>query len=142
MKIQLRHVFAAVLAGAAVAALAQGGPGPGPGPGASAPRGAMMGSGAGMGPGAGMMGPGAASSPRGGMMGRGGRYGADYTPGWSMMTPEERNAHRDAMLAQKDYAECRTLMEQHHQQMAERAKAQGWAMPARPRHDGCAGLKR
>lgn len=110
---------------AATFAEAQPGPGgPGPGPGAaSAPR-------MGMGPG----GPG-----RGGM-GMRARIGPDTTPGWSLMTPEERNAHRQRMSTFKTQGECTDYMAQHHQQMSERAKERGQAVPGQPRRNPCAGL--
>ena len=38
--------------------------------------------------------------------------------------------------------ECDAYMSQHHDQMAERAKERGMTMPAEPRRDACAGLKR
>jgi hypothetical protein len=87
-----------------------------PGPGASAP----------MGPG----GPGR-------MMGR---WGADYTPGWAMMAPEERQAHQARMAAAKTREECVAEMERHRALMQERAKARGTTMPM-PRHDPCSGWK-
>jgi hypothetical protein len=92
---------------------------PGPGPGASAPR-------AGMGMG----------------MGKGGgpRYGSGVTPGWTMMTPEERTAHQKAMSEAKTYEECAALRDQHHQQMVDRAKEKGQTLPAQRRRDVCAGL--
>lgn len=113
---------------AAAAAVAQ--PGPGAGPGASAPQGRM-----GMGPGPG------ASAPRGGMR-QGPRFGADVTPGWAMMTPEERAAHQKAMSEAKTYDDCAALRDQHHQQMVDRAKDKGQTLPAQRRRDVCAGLKK
>lgn len=117
---------------------------PGPGPRASGP-------GPGGGPGAGPRGPGsgAASAPGpGGRMGmgpggrRGPHWGADYTPGWSMMSPKERDEHRARMQGARTYEECRTLQQQHHELMAARAKERGLAAPlAQPRRDACAGLK-
>jgi hypothetical protein len=95
---------------------------PGPGPGASAPRG----------------GPGA----MGGSGRMGGRWGSDFTPGWSMMSPEERQAHRARMGAMNNHDECKSYLQQHHDQMAARAKEKGRPMPAQPRRDACAGLKR
>jgi len=111
------------------------GPGPGGGPGAG-PRGA--------GPG-----PGAASAPGpGGRMGmgpggrRGPHAGADYTPGWAMMSPKEREEHRARMQGAKTYDECRALQQQHHDEMAARARERGVTAPlAKPRRDACAGLK-
>lgn len=110
--------IAAALVVATTATVAQPGPGagPGPGPGASAPRG-------GMGPG--RMGP---------------RYGQGITPGWTMMTPEERTAHRQAMMGAKSHDECVALRDKHHQDMQARAKERGVAMPDKPRRDACAGL--
>ncbi|MCW5657238.1 MAG: hypothetical protein KIT60_06020 [Burkholderiaceae bacterium] len=133
---RLSNFFVAAALAAAVGGVsAQQGAGPGPGPGASAPRGGpgMMG-----GPMGGRGGP-AASAPRGpGMMG--GRWGSQYTPGWSMMTPQERTEHQEKMRSMTNRDECRAYMEQHHQQMMERAKDKGVNMPARPRRDACARL--
>lgn len=87
----------------------------------------------------------AASAPGGMGMGmRGGhaaQWGADFTPGWSMMTRTERNAHRDHMRAMTTYEECKTYMDQHHEQMATRAKEKGGKALAQPRRDACAGLR-
>jgi hypothetical protein len=131
-------VLAACLAALPALALSQTGPGSGPGsgpgasgPGASAPR---------MGPGAGMgMGPGGGMGP-GMRQGGGPRWGNNITPGWTMMTPEERNQHRERMQSMKTFDECQAYRDQHHQQMAERAKQRGANPPARPRRDLCAGL--
>ena len=112
------------------AASAQVGPGPGPG----------------MGPGMGMhgAGPGASAPAMGsgphGM--RGGRAGAGYTYGWSMMSPKERSEHQQRMRSMTSYEECKAYVEQHHAEMVERAKAQGGKPPVQPRRDACAGLKR
>jgi hypothetical protein len=107
-------------------ALAQAQPGPGAAAGAaSAPR---MGMGAGMGAG---MGPG---------RGMAGRFGPDNTPGWTMMTPAERTAHRQHMASLKTQPECTAYMDEHHKLMADRAKERGRAVPAQPRRNPCAGL--
>ena len=111
---------ALVLAAGAVMAQPGGGPGPGPGPAASGPR-----MGPGMGPGMGM-----------------GRWGSDFTPGWSLMTPQERDEHRERMRNAKTYEECKAVQQQHHDQMAARAKERGGKPLAQPRRDACAGLKR
>ncbi len=106
-------------------AMAQAGPmgqASAPGPGASAPR-------MGMGPGG------------GGMMRGGPRWGADYTPGWALMTPKERDEHREQMRSAKTREECVALRDKHHEQMAARAKEKGMAMPAQPRRDACQGFK-
>jgi hypothetical protein len=49
-------------------------------------------------------------------------FGPNNAAGWSMMTPEERTAHRDKMHSFKSLDECKAYMEQHAKQMAERAK--------------------
>jgi hypothetical protein len=63
--------------------------------------------------------------------------GADNTPGWAMMSPQERDEHHRKMMAAKSPAECRAQAEQHHREMAERAKARGMPMDM-PKHDMCA----
>jgi hypothetical protein len=73
--------------------------------------------------------------------GSGPRAGSDYTWGWSMMTPQERREHHEKMRSLHTPDECRNYMEQHHQQMVERAKARGRDMPARPRRDACAMMR-
>lgn len=83
-----------------------------------------------------------ASGPRGGPGAMGGQWGHGFTPGWSMMTAQERQEHQDKMRSIVGYEECKTYMDQHHQLMVERAKAQGRAMPARRLHDACRGFKR
>jgi hypothetical protein len=88
------------------------------------------------GPGPGM-GPGMGMGPM-----HGWRMQRDNTPGWSMMTRAERTQHRDRMMAMTDHAQCSAYMQQHHAAMVERAKARGHAMPAMPRHDACAPLKK
>lgn len=103
---------------------AQPGPGAGPGSGASAPRGGPGGMG-----------------PMGGHGRMGGRWGSDFTPGWSMMTPAERQEHQAKMKSMATYDECKAYMDQHHQQMADRAKEKGRTVPGQARRDACAGLK-
>ncbi len=80
----------------------------------------------------------AASAPR---IGPGMPMNRDNTPGWSMMTPQERDAHQRKMMAMTDATQCRTYMSEHHAQMAARAKQLGQPMPAQLRHDACAGLQ-
>lgn len=72
--------------------------------------------------------------PRAGM---GPGIGHRFTPGWTMMSRAERDAHRQQMLNAKSVEECRQIRDEHHKQMTERAKARGVAMPG-PRHDACA----
>ena len=103
---------------AAAAASAQPGWGAGPGPGASAP----------------------CCGPEG--QGRmGGRWGPDFTSGWSMMTPAERQEHQARMASMTNYDECQAYADQHHQQMVDRAKGKGPLSP-QPHRDVCAGLRR
>jgi hypothetical protein len=83
-----------------------------------------------------------ASAPQRGMGPRGARAGADFTPGWSMMTRQERDEHRAKMRAAQTYDECKAAMDQHREQMAARAKERVVAGPPGPRRDPCAGLKR
>jgi len=110
---------------------------------------AQPGGGKGPGAGPGPMGAGsAASAPRMGMgMGPGGghgaaRWGSDYTPGWTLMTQQERNEHRERMRSMKTYEECKSYQEQHHEQMSARAKERGDKSLAQPRRDACSGLKK
>lgn len=111
------------LAAAAALMLAAGAvpaqPGPGPGPGASAPCAEPCGPGR-----------------------MGGRWGSDFTPGWSLMTPADRREHQTRMRAMTSYEDCKAYLEKHHEQMAARAKEKGRTMPARPAADACAGLQR
>lgn len=83
---------------------------------------------------------GPASAP--GMGGRHrGRFGPDHTPGWALMTPQERTEHRSRMQAMNSHDECVAYMEQHHARMVARAQERGQTRPAKPRHDACAGLR-
>ncbi|HET7865831.1 MAG TPA: hypothetical protein VFL86_15620 [Burkholderiaceae bacterium] len=88
----------------------------------------------------------AASAPGrgcGGPMGPMGRHRWDAaaTPGWSMMTPEERWAHHEKMAGFKQYDECTAYMTQHRQLMLDRAKQRGLTAPPGPGRDACAPLK-
>jgi hypothetical protein len=68
---------------------------------------------------------------QGGPGGRG-RYaiGANNTPGWTLMTPEERAGHRQKMWSFSSFDECKAYQAEHHQLMETRAKEQGKALPA------------
>jgi hypothetical protein len=110
---------------------------------------AQSGGGKGPGGGAGPMGAGpAASAPGMGMgMGPGGgsgaaRWGSDYTPGWTLMSEQERSEHRERMRSMKTYEECKAYQDQHHEQMAARTKEGGGKALAQPRRDACGGLKK
>lgn len=105
--------------------------------------------GSGKGPGAdtGPMGAGPTASAPGMGMGPGGgrgaaRYGSDYTPGWTLMSQQERNEHRDRMRSMKTYEECKAYRDQNHEQIAARAKERGGKPLAMPRRDACGSLKK
>ena len=87
---------------------------------------------------------GPASAPAMGGMGgmRGWQMNRDNTPGWSLMNRAERREHHAKMMAMSDHAACTAYMDEHHAKMAERAKERGRALPAKPRRDACAPLKK
>lgn len=58
------------------------------------------------------------------------------TPGWNLMTPDERSAHRDALRGFKTVDQCKAYMGRHRDDMAARAKAKGVTLPT-PRRDVC-----
>lgn len=89
-------------------------------------------------------GPGMGPGPRGGGphgMKRPPKWGPTNTPGWGLMSPAERDEHRAKMREMKSVDECKAYVEQHHAQMAERAKAQGGKPLPAPRRDPCRWLK-
>lgn len=53
------------------------------------------------------------------------RFNEKNTPGWSLMTAQERTAHRDKMHSFKTEDECKAYHDEHVKQMQERAKEQG-----------------
>lgn len=57
------------------------------------------------------------------------------------MTWAERNEHRKHMQTVKSYEECQSYMDQHHAQMAARAREKGKEPLMQPRRDACARLK-
>lgn len=59
--------------------------------------------------------------PRGRMM----QFDRKNTPGWSLMTSEERHEHRNKMHGFKTVDECRAYHEEHVKRMEARAKEQG-----------------
>jgi len=86
--------------------------------------------GMGMGPGAsGQMGPGARGM-------RGMRFNQANTPGWTLMTAEERTANRTKMLTVKTYDECKALQTEQHAAMEARAKEKGITLNT-PRQNAC-----
>ena len=94
------------------------------------------------GPGMGMgMGPGnGGGMGMGRGQGRGFAFSNSNTRGWSLMTAEERTAHRNKMLSVKSYDECKAIQEEQHKAMSERAKEQGKTLPT-PRQNGCDRMK-
>jgi hypothetical protein len=61
-----------------------------------------------------------ALAQRGGM-----RFNQDNVPGWTLMTVDERNAHRAALQHLKTYEECKAYMQKFRARIEERARAQG-----------------
>lgn len=114
---------------------------------AVAQQGGGKGYGAGPNAGPGSMGPGPVASAPGMGMGPGGghgaaRWGSEFTPGWALMTEQERSEHRERMRSMKNYEECKAYQAQHHEQMAARAKERGGKVLPQPRRDACSGLKK
>jgi hypothetical protein len=48
-------------------------------------------------------------------------FNAANTPGWAMMTPEERQTYRDRMQGFTSYTECKAYYDNHTRQMRARA---------------------
>lgn len=72
----------------------------------------------------------------------GGRFAFsnNNTPGWALMSTEERGAHQQKMRAFKTYDECKTYQAEHHKLMESRAKEQGKTLPV-PRANACDRMK-
>lgn len=68
------------------------------------------------------------------------RFNQNNTPGWTLMTPEERAEHQKKMLAAKTYEECKQIQEEHHKMMEARAKEKGVTLNA-PRYNACDRMK-
>lgn len=84
-------------------------------------------------------GPGPGMGPGGGR-GKGPMLNQDNTRGWSLMTAEERTAHREKMISAKTYDECKAIQDEHHVAMEARAKEKGVTLPA-PRQNACERMK-
>lgn len=65
---------------------------------------------------------------------------ASNTPGWQLMTPQERLEHQARMRGFTNYDECRTYQLSHHELMEERATQRHVALGGGGR-DFCARLK-
>lgn len=72
--------------------------------------------------------------------GQGFRFDQGNTPGWTLMTQEERASHRQKMMAAKTYDECKAYQDEHHTLMEQRAKEKGKTLPA-PRNNACDRMK-
>ena len=68
------------------------------------------------------------------------RLNQSNTTGWSLMTPEERAAHRTKMRAATTYEECKAIQSEQHHAMEVRAKEKGETLPA-PRQNSCDRMK-
>ena len=100
--------------------------------------GAGMGMGAGQGMGQGM-GQGGGMGGRNGMGkmgGRGMRFNQNNTPGWTLMTAEERTAHQTKMRSLTTYAECKQVQAEHRVTMEARANEKGVTLQT-GRQNGC-----
>lgn len=79
-------------------------------------------------------GPGMGGGGMGGGMGRGPgagwNAGSGNTPGWALMTQQERVEHQNRMRSMKTYEECSAYLSEHRAQMAQRAQAQGTTLRA------------
>lgn len=65
------------------------------------------------------------------------RVGADYTPGWDMMTAQERDAYRKRMLSVPTRDECKRMRDDQIKQAAKRANVRGIKDVPNPRYDAC-----
>lgn len=70
------------------------------------------------------------------------RFGPGNTPGWSLMTPQERTEHRSRMMGFTNYEDCVSYLAEHHAMMLERARKQGVTLPAEPHPGFCQRLPR
>jgi hypothetical protein len=86
---------------------------------------------------------GAASAPSPGYgAGRGpgmmhGRWGRSFTPGWSMMSQQERDEHRRQMQEARTPEQCRAVRDEHRKLMEKRAGERGLGTMRGPRRDAC-----
>lgn len=79
-------------------------------------------------------GPGMGAGPGAGI--RGMHFDQTNTPGWTLMTAEERSASQTRMRAAKTYEECKQVQDEQHKVMEARAKEKGVTLAA-PRRNGC-----
>jgi hypothetical protein len=64
-------------------------------------------------------------------------FGPGNSPGWSLMTPQERTEHRNKMMGFTNYEDCAAYLAEHHAKMLERARKKGVNLPAEPRQGYC-----
>jgi hypothetical protein len=85
-------------------------------------------------------GPGMGAGPAARQAGPGGwrgmRFDQTNTPGWTLMTAEERAANQARMRAVKTYDECKQVQNEQHQVKEARAKEKGVTLAA-PRQNSC-----
>jgi hypothetical protein len=65
------------------------------------------------------------------------RYGQIYTPGWTMMSKDERDEYAAAMGQLKNRAECVAFMTKHYELMSRRALQRNLPLPDHARLDLC-----
>ena len=92
------------------------------------------------GPGAGGGGMGGGPCMQGGGAGSGMRFNQKNTPGWQLMTQEERTEMQGKMRTLKTYDECKQLQPEHRALMEARAKEKGVTL-REPRQNGCDRMK-
>lgn len=63
--------------------------------------------------------------------------GPGNSPGWALMTPQERAEHRARLSGFTNFEDCAAYQAEHHAAMLERARAKGVTLPAVPRQDFC-----
>lgn len=75
-------------------------------------------------------------------LGEGGgyRFNQKNTPGWALMSPEERAEHRKEMLSAKNYDECKAIQARHHEKMTLRAKNKNLTLNT-PKVNACERMK-
>ena len=80
----------------------------------------------------------------GGGVGPGGKgrfaWNQDYTPGWTLMTAQERTDWSTKMYEVKTYDECKALQAEHHKTMEARATEKGVKLMPQ-RQNGCDVMK-
>ncbi len=71
---------------------------------------------------------------------RGMRFDRTNTPGWTLMTGEERTAYQDKIRAVKSYDECKAIQVEQHSLMETRAKEKGVTLQG-PQDNACDVMK-